>query len=270
VELVELEESPEEAVKRVVLLLALGACNKLLGLEPVAARSDADHCALHAGDAEFHDEDGDGLDDLCDNCPDQANPNQADTDGDGVGDVCDPDPAAANSIARFISFVEPRIDESWRGVWTVAPDEIDMFTNGVTGEKLELYLDALPPRPFQADIVVRTGVASGPTAKIALHGNGDTTTGIGAGCVLLGGQFQAREDAGNSGNTSAALLVDNAQFRISMAFYNDRMFCAASSASGGGAQVMITFAMQPVHDGTLVLDATDADIHVDDVIIYTR
>ncbi len=36
------------------------------------------------------DKDGDGVDDGVDNCPDVANPDQADVDGDGLGDACDP------------------------------------------------------------------------------------------------------------------------------------------------------------------------------------
>lgn len=35
------------------------------------------------------DRDGDGLPDVCDICPDAADPDQLDTDGDGVGDACD-------------------------------------------------------------------------------------------------------------------------------------------------------------------------------------
>ena len=35
------------------------------------------------------DTDSDGLADVCDNCPDTANPLQTDTDGDGIGDACD-------------------------------------------------------------------------------------------------------------------------------------------------------------------------------------
>ena len=35
------------------------------------------------------DSDDDGIEDASDNCPDNANANQADTDGDGIGDVCD-------------------------------------------------------------------------------------------------------------------------------------------------------------------------------------
>ena len=43
------------------------------------------------------DRDGDGVPDESDNCPDTANPDQADADGDGIGDACDaisPDPEA--------------------------------------------------------------------------------------------------------------------------------------------------------------------------------
>jgi hypothetical protein len=37
------------------------------------------------------DADNDGVADAVDNCPDDANPDQADADGDEIGDVCDPD-----------------------------------------------------------------------------------------------------------------------------------------------------------------------------------
>jgi Tol biopolymer transport system component len=40
-------------------------------------------------DSPRQDGDGDGVPDLQDNCPDEANPDQADGDGDGVGDACD-------------------------------------------------------------------------------------------------------------------------------------------------------------------------------------
>jgi hypothetical protein len=42
--------------------------------------------------AAAHDEDGDGVPDLSDDCPFLADPQQADRDHDGVGDACDPEP----------------------------------------------------------------------------------------------------------------------------------------------------------------------------------
>lgn len=44
------------------------------------------------------DKDGDGLPNASDNCPYDANPDQADTDGDGIGDLCDPCPDSPNPL----------------------------------------------------------------------------------------------------------------------------------------------------------------------------
>ena len=37
------------------------------------------------------DSDGDGVGDVCDNCPNDSNTDQLDSDEDGIGDVCDTD-----------------------------------------------------------------------------------------------------------------------------------------------------------------------------------
>ncbi|MBA2751461.1 MAG: thrombospondin type 3 repeat-containing protein, partial [Actinobacteria bacterium] len=59
------------------------------------------------------DADGDGVEDVLDNCPDVANPDQADADGDGIGDACDteadlsvevtdsPDPVATRGTLTY-------------------------------------------------------------------------------------------------------------------------------------------------------------------------
>jgi hypothetical protein len=126
--------------------VALGGCNQLLGLDPVATESDRDgdgipnaddNCVdLHnldqsdidgdgVGDAcdlcpelhtlTDHDEDKDGVGDECDSCPGQADPEQADVDGDGVGDVCeffDEQPLTLpTTLVDFDAFVS--LDPSW-------------------------------------------------------------------------------------------------------------------------------------------------------------
>ena len=56
----------------------------------------ADNCPFDTN-GDQKDTDGDGLGDVCDNCPGVANVTQADGDHDGVGDVCDNCPLIANS-----------------------------------------------------------------------------------------------------------------------------------------------------------------------------
>jgi hypothetical protein len=80
---------------RVVVIVGLAGCNAIFGLHaPTKHEIDAppDPCTLHPGDPTFHDEDGDGIDNGCDNCPTAFNPEQQDGDGDHVGDACDPHP----------------------------------------------------------------------------------------------------------------------------------------------------------------------------------
>jgi hypothetical protein len=49
-----------------------------------------DNCPNNANPSQT-DVDADSRGDVCDNCPAVSNPSQEDTDGDGVGDACDPD-----------------------------------------------------------------------------------------------------------------------------------------------------------------------------------
>jgi hypothetical protein len=55
------------------------------------------YLVLESTEGSFVDTDGDGVPDLFDNCPADANPDQADEDGDGLGDVCDNRPPVADA-----------------------------------------------------------------------------------------------------------------------------------------------------------------------------
>src|SRR5258706_9480027 len=94
------------------MLLALGACGRLWFH---GATDAADVCPMSIG----HDEDQDGIDDACDNCPHRANVAQDDGDGDGVGDVCDPDPSSPRErIAFFDPFTSLRPEWTFGGFTT--------------------------------------------------------------------------------------------------------------------------------------------------------
>jgi hypothetical protein len=113
-----------------LVLVLVAGCDRALGLRPLAA-ADARVCWNPA--LPPHDEDSDGIDDGCDNCPADANPDQADADRDGVGDVCDPHPGQADRIVRFDSFVT---SSAWQpllpalgGQWMQGVDEYDQVAS---------------------------------------------------------------------------------------------------------------------------------------------
>jgi len=74
------------------------------------------------------DNDGDNLGASCDNCPDDANPNQEDSDMDGIGDVCDRCPELAGTNNFFGCPSDPCIEgedadeDGYRGLCDNCPD----------------------------------------------------------------------------------------------------------------------------------------------------
>jgi 6-phosphogluconolactonase (cycloisomerase 2 family) len=83
-------QSNTVAVYRITPSFGLEAVGEAEKTGAVSGRPLAGVVFVPAGD-----EDGDGLEALADNCPAQANPDQADSDGDGTGDACDLCPHAA-------------------------------------------------------------------------------------------------------------------------------------------------------------------------------
>ena len=67
-------------------------------------------------------EDGDRFGDACDPCPIEANDNPTDPDGDGVADGCDPHPnATGDAIAVFEGF-HAGVPGGWQAIGNIASD----------------------------------------------------------------------------------------------------------------------------------------------------
>lgn len=108
-----------------------------------------------------HDEDGDTIFDLCDNCPGIPNTDQLDTTEDqapggiidGVGDVCDPNPNTSDQVVEVISFFGGAENQRWEAYstttgWTF-DEESAVFTSTEPGEQAAVRSKrAQPSRPF--------------------------------------------------------------------------------------------------------------------------
>jgi len=99
-----------------------------------------------------HDEDGDGVDDNCDNCPSYHNADQADTNGDGIGDVCEylGDQELLSSITIFDPFLDD--ESSWdeyEGIWEYGGDAVE--GRQITSGGNYLHDIVLPNEPYAVE-----------------------------------------------------------------------------------------------------------------------
>lgn len=185
----------------VIALCAATGCDRVFGLNrPDAADPDAptpiDAAPDAAPDAPMcqgngHDEDVDGLDDNCDNCPVDPNSDQADGDGDGVGNVCDPNAGpAADKILLFSPFTTTA-EYSITGSSAQGTDEIRLGPNTtLTSDSAYLatrveagvrYLSPVVP-----DVIKLYAGNVGSFIDVCLVDLGDPACVTGAPCVGAG------------------------------------------------------------------------------------
>ena len=149
----------------------------------------ADNCPVNANTNQA-DGDGDGRGDVCDNCPSTANAAQQNTDGDDLGDACDPDldgDGSSNDADNCPS--------------TANPDQADNDGDGA-GNVCDATPDPPPPGPEPEPQAGDTSppdttITGGPSAKtkkktatIAFSGS-DARAVAGFQCRLDDGAFEA-------------------------------------------------------------------------------
>lgn len=141
----------------------------MLGLERVEP-APPDPCTLHPGDVGFVDEDGDGIDNHCDNCPAAFNQLQEDTDGDLVGDACDPHKGTFGDSLVAAEFFDGPL-YSWTpnaaSAWQLADGSIDTTGAAVaTAATLSLSVPAHYPT---LELGFTALAYSGPIDDIKVH-----------------------------------------------------------------------------------------------------
>ena len=189
-------------------MLVLG-CNDVFGLDTTKSRI----CwsPLHT----THDEDGDGIADDCDNCPADANADQADSDDDGVGDACDPHPGVADMIVAFDGFVT---DSSWTvtdGTFALGSDDYSVTglgsdfiatsaldTNAYKHATIEVtltYISLNNQLLAGAGILLSSGVEGMDEEIVCINGAAFTFTGI----AVFPIEYSGGKGSGGSGSAAA-------------------------------------------------------------------
>lgn len=138
---------------------------------PVDSRVDAG--------ASGHDEDGDGIDDAFDNCPQSANVQQRDLgelnagrEPDGVGDICDPDPEApGNAILFWDGMNSGLVPGRWNAsMATPNGDSIRLETTGY------LITNQVFPPHVLVNVAARLGSVTMASNSVTVASNWATTS----------------------------------------------------------------------------------------------
>lgn len=280
-----------------VAVVAAAGCNQVLGLDPTAVGvdggggddevrdgppgdgaldPDAATCP-GPGDGAFADEDGDQIDDTCDNCPVDANFAQADADGDGVGDDCDPIGGGKTRIAFFDGFHGAR-DPAWEGLpgapWTVVDDALEASPGAAT---TWLTVDGLALTDARVD--ARVIVRALPTAL-------DHVAGVVVAAAPPDAYLCAADQKGVTAEADLVLFLTSTTGRLAvtspMLIDGDFVLDAAirvrarsvpgsqscTIAIGEGATASITAGDTSLGGGTIGLYTDSVGIRVPYVIVY--
>jgi hypothetical protein len=97
-----------------------------------------DNCPLDH-DPSLADADGDFLGDSCDNCPNTSNPDQSDSDADGIGDLCD-----FISAEVRVAVSSDDAEERTSGAMILTSADLDMVLDGASTQIVGIRFADLP------------------------------------------------------------------------------------------------------------------------------
>lgn len=209
--------------------------------------------------ADVHDEDGDGMVDVCDNCPEVANVEQTDADADGVGDLCEfpLDPSWVGERTVFMSFAVSAGLEADGGDWRRGDD---MLRQVQTFGDAAAYSSAWT---FGNDMMVRAVVVwrdgSDPTYRLAgmllrVQRGGTPPTDW---YYCAGNVLDDTVQIWSSIDGSLALLAEvttgfpldsGVPYRIVGAVFGDQITCVLGTG-GGAAGIARATASAPISGG---------------------
>jgi hypothetical protein len=255
--------------------MLLAGCDVLLGLRDF---NDPTRNCVASSDPSFHDEDADGLDDRCDNCPGIANPLQEDVleapaAPDGVGDACDPHPYAVGDVlVDFVSFHEAEAAARWQGDWTL--DGENLVYSNVTDGNFAVVVDQRPPptRPFTlaASVAVDGFGTVYSNFNLAVDLDASRTKLVGCGLVSDAGSstviFLDDYDISHTDQRGVP-SIDLAEYKI--VFRDDpaqAMVCSITGPSSGATAMSEMGVIPPV--GSIGFDSQTFAVHVHWLAIY--
>lgn len=217
------------------------------------------------------DEDGDGIGDDVDNCPDVANPMQQDVGetmigmADGVGDACDPEPTRPGNVRVLFDGFHGPLDATWDSLGMVATsgDALRLATSD------QVVSAGSYPRSVQMVIRGRglglggmTPLAFSITAATNLLGNGVTAAQTAAANprlrILLGSNVL--------NDVASTPILGTTAFTLTLT--TSRLQWSAALQIGTAAPITVRRGMtQALADGTLAITNAGPPIAVDHVAV---